>query len=90
VTDSDFWQNIDLSKVKMIFLSFSNHTSNVNTGIELQHTKHPQTSIGAVCEFRDQMKELKKHGVDYVYNFRDQVGKEFANEFMHQQESGEA
>lgn len=82
-TDSIFWQNVDLSKIKMVFLAFTNHTSNVNTSIELQHIMHPETKIGAVCEYRDQAKELLRHKVDYIYNIREQVGKEFANEFIH-------
>ncbi len=82
VTDSNFWQNVDLSNIKMIFLAFSSHASNVNTSIELQHIKHPQIKIGAVCEYRDQVQELHEHDVDYVYNIREQVGKEFANEFI--------
>ena len=81
-TDSEFWENVDLSKIKMVYLAFSSHASNVNTAIELEHIKHPNTKIGAVCEYRDQVKELHKHDVDYVYNIREQVGKEFANEFM--------
>ena len=82
VTDSNFWQNVDLSNIKMIFLAFSNHASNVNTSVELQHIKHPHTQVGAVCEYKDQGIELKEKGVDFVYNFRDQVGKEFADEFV--------
>ena len=82
VTDSNFWQNVDLSNIKMVFLSFSNHASNVNTSIELQHITHPKTKVGAVCEYKDQMEELLGHDVDYIYNIREQVGIEFANEFI--------
>jgi ribosomal protein L35AE/L33A len=84
VTDSNFWQNVDLSQIKMIFLAFSSHASNVNTSIELSHLDLPNIKIGSVCEFRDQAKELLSHQVDYVYNYREQVGKEFANEFIKQ------
>ena len=65
-----------------MFLAFSNHASNVNTSIELQHITHPDTKIGAVCEYRDEAKELRRHHVDYIYNIREQVGVEFANEFI--------
>jgi predicted Kef-type K+ transport protein len=82
VTNSNFWQNIDMSQIKMVFLAFSNHASNVNTSIELQHIMHPDTKIGAVCEYRDEAKELRSHHVDYIYNIREQVGVEFANEFI--------
>lgn len=81
-TDSNFWQNVDLSKIKLIFLSFSNHTSNLNTSIELKNIEHSGIKIGAVCEFRDQAKELHDNGVDFIYNSREQVGKEFAKEFL--------
>lgn len=81
-TDSNFWQNVDLSKVNMIFLAFTNHTSNLNTSIELKNIEHAGIKIGAVCEFRDQAKELHDNGVDFIYNAREQVGKEFAKEFL--------
>ena len=82
VTDSNFWDNVDLTKVRMIFLAFTNHTSNVNTSIELARIDHSNMKIGAVCEFRDQAKELHDHGVDFIYNYREMVGKEFAKEFF--------
>jgi len=82
VTDSNFWQNIDLSNVKIVFLSFSNHSSNVHASIELQKIKHPETKVGSVCEYRDEAKILRSHDVDYIYNTREQVGKEFADELM--------
>lgn len=81
-TDSNFWQNVDLSQIEMIFLAFTNHTSNLNTSIELNNIDHEGIKIGAVCEFRDQAKELHENGVDFIYNAREQVGKEFAKEFL--------
>lgn len=82
VTDSIFWQNTDLSKVKMIFLAFSNHASNINTSIEIQKIERSHIKIGSVCEFRDQGKELHERGVDFIYNYREQIGKDFALEFL--------
>ena len=81
-TDSNFWQYVDLSQIEMIFLAFSNHTSNLNTSIELKNIEHSGIKVGAVCEFRDQAKELHDNGVDFIYNAREQVGKEFAKEFL--------
>ena len=43
VTDSNFWQNADLSHIKMIFLAFTNHASNVNTSLELNNIEHSNT-----------------------------------------------
>ena len=81
-TDSNFWQNVDLNNIRIIFLAYSNHASNVNTSIELQHIKHPKTKIGAICEYSDQEIELKEHNANFVYNIREQAGKEFADEFI--------
>ncbi len=82
VTDSNFWQNVDLSEIKMIFLAFTNHKSNLNTSMELNKIDHSHIKIGTVCEYRDQARELHENGVDFIYNYREQVGKEFAKEFM--------
>jgi len=84
VTDSNFWQNADLSKIKMIFLAFSNHASNLNTAMEISSMKYSKIKVGAVCEFRDQAKELMDMKVHFVYNYRESIGKEFANEFVSQ------
>ena len=65
-----------------IFLAFSNHSSNLNTSIEINNIDHSGIKVGAVCEFRDQAKELHENGVDFIYNAREQVGKEFAKEFL--------
>jgi glutathione-regulated potassium-efflux system ancillary protein KefC len=82
VTDSNFWQNANLQNIQMIFLSFTNHSSNVNTSIELNNIEHENIKVGAVCEYRDQAKQLHDHGVDFIYNFRERVGEEFAKEFL--------
>ncbi|NOR87353.1 MAG: potassium transporter Kef [Bacteroidales bacterium] len=82
VTDSNFWQNVDLSKIKMIFISFTNHSSNLNTSMEIHKFLPEGIKVGSVCEFRDQAKELHEYGVDFIYNYREQIGKEFANEFV--------
>lgn len=82
VTDSNFWQNANLRNIKMIFLAFSNHTSNVNTSIELKKINQENIKVGAVCEFRDQAKELHENDVDFIYNSRERVGDEFAKEFL--------
>lgn len=81
-TDSNFWQNLDLSQITMIFLAFTNHSSNLNASMELRKIEHQGIKIGAVCDFRDQAKELHENGVDFIFNAREQVGKEFAKEFL--------
>lgn len=81
-TDSVFWQQADFKNIKMVFLSMSDHTSNVNVAKEIKALEDKNFLIGSTSKFRDDFIELKKHGVNFVYNYYDRLGADFADRFV--------
>jgi hypothetical protein len=81
-TDSLFWQMADLSNIKMVFLSMSDHPSNVNVAKEIKSLPQVDFLIGSTSRFRDEFLELKEQGVHFVYNYYDRLGADFAERFV--------
>ena len=81
-TDILFWRNADLSKVKMVFISMTDHASNMNVAREIGLLENKNFMIGSTSRFPDEIIELKKAGVDFVYNYYDRLGADFAEHFI--------
>lgn len=81
-TDSVFWQQVDLSRIKMVFLAMSDHTSNINVAKEIALLEKIDFFIGSTSRFRDEFLELKDAGVNFVYNYYDRLGADFAERFV--------
>jgi hypothetical protein len=81
-TDIIFWQKADLSNIKMVFLAMSDHVSNVNVAREIGLIKDVDFLVGSTSKFRDEFLQLKEAGVDYVYNYYDRLGADFAEKFV--------
>jgi len=81
-TDSVFWQQADLRNIKMVFLAMSDHTSNINVAKEIKLLPERKFDIGSTSRFRDEFRELKNNGVDFVYNYYDRLGADFAERFV--------
>jgi predicted Kef-type K+ transport protein len=81
-TDSTFWENAKRSKVKMVFIAMSDHKSNVNVAREIASLTDRKFVAGATSKFKDETIELKKAGTDFVYNYYDRLGEDFAERFV--------
>lgn len=81
-TDSVFWERANLKDIKMVFISMTDHASNVNVAKEIEGMKEKKFMIGSTSKFSDDFIELKKHGVDFVYNYYDRLGADFAERFV--------
>jgi predicted Kef-type K+ transport protein len=81
-TDSTFWENAKRSKVKMVFIAMSDHKSNVNVAREIASIPDRKFVAGATSKFKDETAELKKVGTDFVYNYYDRLGEDFADRFV--------
>ena len=81
-TDSTFWENAKRSKVKMVFIAMSDHKSNVNVAREIASIPDRKFVAGATSKFKDETAELKKVGADFVYNYYDRLGEDFADRFV--------
>jgi predicted Kef-type K+ transport protein len=78
-TDSEFWENVDLGKVKRIFITMSDFTSNVNTLKEIQKLPVKNFEVYAVSHYDDQIPRLKELGVDKIYHYKDNLGVDFVD-----------
>ena len=81
-TDIIFWQRANLQHVKMVFLSMSDHVSNVNTAREIGLIEDTGFMVGSTSKFKDEFLQLKEVGVHFVYNYYDRLGADFAERFV--------
>jgi predicted Kef-type K+ transport protein len=88
-TNSIFWENIDLSNVKVVLLAMSDFQSNVNTLKEVIKLTDRKFKIGAFCTFVDEAKKLKDLKVDYVYDYKIYQGEDFAEQVFHKFSKGQ-
>ena len=77
--DADFWENIDLSKIKLVLLALPSVQDIMNITSQLQHAKY-QGKIAAIARYEDERVALEKFGVDKVFNFYSEAGVGFAEE----------
>jgi glutathione-regulated potassium-efflux system ancillary protein KefC len=81
-TDSQFWVNANFDAIKMVLFSISDQSSNVNSLKEMMKTNNKHFQIGAIANYPDQVEELKALGVDFVYCYKEKLGKEFAEDCL--------
>ncbi|MCB2208900.1 MAG: cation:proton antiporter [Bacteroidetes bacterium] len=81
-TDSTFWENAKRSKIKMVFIAMSDHKSNVNVAKEISSLPERKFVAGVTSKFKDETAELIKAGADFVYNYYDRLGEDFADRFV--------
>jgi predicted Kef-type K+ transport protein len=81
-TDSTFWENAQRSNIKMVFIAMSDHKSNVNVTKEISAIPERHFVAGTTSKYRDEFLELKKVGADFVYNYYDRLGADFAERFV--------
>lgn len=77
--DIDFWEHIDLTKIRLIMLTIPSIAEMKNIIIQLRLAQYPGR-IAAVARYTDQQQELMELGADVVFNYYSEVGAGFAEE----------
>ena len=77
-TDYDFWRKIDLEKIKIIMLAFTNHQANMLALQEIQSTGF-QGPVTASSRFEDHRLELEEAGATAAYNIFAEAGAGYAD-----------
>jgi predicted Kef-type K+ transport protein len=77
-TDYDFWRKIDLGKIKIIMLAFTNHQANLLALQEIQAAGF-QGPVTASSRFEDQRLELEEAGATAAYNIFSEAGAGYAD-----------
>lgn len=81
-TDSNLWDNADVSNIEMVLFAMDDHPSNINSIKEILKIGDVQFKIGVVSHFPDESEDFRKLNVDYIYDYRNQLGREFAQEVI--------
>jgi glutathione-regulated potassium-efflux system ancillary protein KefC len=77
-TDYDFWRKIDLDKIKIIMLAFTNHQANMMALQEIQSTGF-HGPVTASSRFDDHRLELEEAGATAAYNIFSEAGAGYAD-----------
>ncbi|MBK7010305.1 MAG: cation:proton antiporter [Saprospiraceae bacterium] len=81
-SNSIFWDSIDLSHLRLVFLAMSSHESNLSILHEILKIPNRQFKLAAFCNYPDEAKKLKELHVDYVYDFKLYQGEDFAEQAL--------
>jgi len=77
--DAYFWENIDLSKIKLILLALPSVKDSMSITSQLKAANY-QGKIAAIARFDDERAKLELFGIDKVFNFYNEAGVGFAKE----------
>jgi len=81
-SNSIFWDSIDLSHLRLVFLAMSSHESNLSILHEILKIPNRRFKLAAFCNYPDEAKKLKELHVDYVYDFKLYQGEDFAEQAL--------
>ena len=75
--DSDFWDNIEVSKIKLIMLALPTIQDLQESMRQLKEAGY-EGSVVAVAKYEDEKATLQAAGIDAVYNYYNEAGAGFA------------
>ena len=81
-TDGAFWQHVNTEKIKLIFIAMTDHKTNMNVAREISLLNERNFLTGSTSRYRDEFLDLKGMGIDFVYNYYDRLGADFADRFV--------
>jgi len=77
-TDINLWQNADMSNLETVLFAMEDHPSNINSIREILKIKDQDFRIGVISHFPDEREDFEKLNVDYIYDYRNNLGRDFA------------
>ena len=81
-TDSNLWENADLSRIKVVLLAMDDHPSNINSIREITKLGKVPFKVGVISHHDYEAEEYRELAVDYIYDYRSRLGGEFAEGFL--------
>ncbi|GAA3913960.1 cation:proton antiporter family protein [Litoribacillus peritrichatus] len=79
--DADFWDNINLNKVKLVMLALPSIDDMQNITEQLRFNNY-KGSIAGIARYADEQLLLQSYGIDHVFNFFSEAGTGFAEESL--------
>lgn len=77
-TDRDFWEESSWGSVEFVVLAMSDYISNYNSLKQISTLKNRTFKVAVICHYDDQKERLKELGADFIYNYKTEVGEDFA------------
>jgi len=78
-TDREFWEETDLSNIKLVVLAMSDYASNFNTLKQINKLSNKSFKVTAICHYADEKEKYEHLNVDYVYYYKKELGEDFAD-----------
>ena len=82
-TNSVFWTYRNLSQIKLVLLAMSDFNSNNNSLTEIIKLKRRKFKIAAITHYPDEIELFTKRSVDYIYDYKSNIGADFAEQTIH-------
>ncbi len=79
--DAHFWEEVDVTQIKLILIALPSVQDITNVTSVLQ-SSHYQGKIAAIARYDDERHELESLGIDKVFNFYTEAGVGFADESL--------
>ena len=77
--DSDFWEQMDLSKIKLLMIALPSIQDIKNIQEQIRSVNY-QGKVVAIARYEDQIETLQECGIDRIFNFYTEAGVGFAEE----------
>jgi len=77
-TDSNLWEKADISQLEVVLFAMEDHPSNINSIREIMKVRNYNFRIGVISHYPDEREDFEKLNVDYIYDYRNQLGRDFA------------
>jgi len=81
-TDSEFWDNINTSGLKMVYLTMSDVQTNLNILECINRLENRDFKVCSICHYPDERAKYEKHGADFVYQFKNYIGQDYVEQAM--------
>lgn len=79
-TNPVFWRYANFSKVKMVLLAMSDFNSNNNTLNQILKLRRKKFKVAAIIHYPDEAELFRQRGVDYIYDYKSNIGADFAEQ----------
>ena len=67
-------------KIKLVLLAMSDFNANNNTLTEIMKMKRRKFKVAAVTHYPEEIAEFEKRNVDYIYDYKSNIGADFAEQ----------
>lgn len=80
--DADFWEQVNMSRLKLILLALPSIEDSRNITLQIKNTNF-DGKVAAIARYQDEHEHLVEVGIDKVFNFFTEAGIGFAEESLH-------